>query len=228
MAAGGTLGPTGSSENTGRYGSTHSILRHMSDNTLQMLAAGGRIGGSQSDEVNAITSPVLVKKTRPTDPQSDALKAQDFQVSLPWNRLSFCGLLRPRKRPPEPHRRRSFDWGHNRTVCRFQDLRDNHRSAPPGWPKHGPRRLRAGGRSTEVHLSQGVDKLPLLQRGKTPTKNDASVQIYSAVRRSGDGLTDSDGRTIVRMAQSPSTGLYALLDQVFDHVSQGQGGEGLC
>lgn len=45
------------------------------------------------------------------------------------------------------------------------DLRDYHRGTSPGRLEHGPRCLRAGGRSEEIYLRQGVDKLPLLQRG---------------------------------------------------------------
>ena len=70
-----TVGPTIAGA---QYGSTHSILRHMSDNTLDMLAAGSRLGTSPED-AHAITSPVLVKKIRPSG-HGDSLKAQDFQV----------------------------------------------------------------------------------------------------------------------------------------------------
>lgn len=84
LTVGGIMGPAGPAGGAEHYASAHSILRHMSDNTLQMWAAGGRLG-PHTDDAHAITSPVFVKKTRPADLQGDALKAQDFQVNVAKN-----------------------------------------------------------------------------------------------------------------------------------------------
>ncbi|XP_022646249.1 otoferlin-like isoform X4 [Varroa destructor] len=81
LTVGGIMGPAGPVGGAEHYASAHSILRHMSDNTLQMWAAGGRLG-PHTDDAHAITSPVFVKKTRPADLQGDALKAQDFQICV--------------------------------------------------------------------------------------------------------------------------------------------------
>lgn len=44
---------------------------------------------------------------------------------------------------------------------------NSDRGSAVGGTEHGPRGLCSGGRPEEVHQCQGVDQLPLLQRGTT-------------------------------------------------------------
>ena len=47
----------------------------------------------------------------------------------------------------------------------FSDMCDSDRSAPVGGAEHGPHRVCERGRPEEVHQCEGIDQLPLLQRG---------------------------------------------------------------
>ena len=44
---------------------------------------------------------------------------------------------------------------------------NSDRGSAVGGTEHGPCCLRSGGRPEEVHQCQGVDQLPILQRGTT-------------------------------------------------------------